>query len=114
MLENIRLIKSELELAHILTDADKAVAVFFYSAECPDCREVASLTMDLARKYGDVVSFFKLDVDLCPDLKEAHHIELTPTLIVFRSGDEHRRLVAGKEMRVYEDALDSVCSAVQP
>lgn len=55
---------------------------------CPPCRTLAPTFEKAAQRYGDRLTFAKVDIDDQPELAQSLHIHSIPTLIAFENGAE--------------------------
>ncbi len=71
------------QLEAVLKKAKGPVFVDFYADYCGPCRRLAPLYAGWAQKYGDKVTFLKVDASSSHDLCEKFQIRALPTLIIF-------------------------------
>lgn len=67
--------------------------VGFWAPWCAPCRAPAPRLEQLARQFEGQVQVCKLNVDDAPELAAAHGVRSIPTLILFKDGQAHARLV---------------------
>lgn len=73
--------------------APGVVLVDFYADWCPPCKVQSPVVAKVGRRIGGTASVAKVDVDEQPDLAREFQIEVLPTLIVLKDGQEARRLL---------------------
>ena len=69
-----------------IESGQKAVFVDFWAEWCGPCRALAPAFERLAEKYGNEVTFAKVNVDELPELAEKFAIRSIPTLLLVREG----------------------------
>jgi thioredoxin 1 len=63
---------------------DKPVLVDFWAEWCAPCRMLAPTFEKLAEKYGNEITFAKVNVDDLPDVAGKYGIRSIPTLLLLR------------------------------
>jgi thioredoxin 1 len=71
----------------------KPVFLDFWADWCGPCKMLAPTFERLAEKYGEQVTFAKIDVDEMPDLANKFAIRSIPTLVLLQDGNVVKRLV---------------------
>lgn len=74
-------------------DSKVSVLVDFWAAWCAPCRMVAPILDELAEEYEGKIKIAKLNVDDNQEIAVKHNILSIPTLILFKDGEEQKRLV---------------------
>jgi len=85
-------VASAADFDELIRDASAPVLVDFWAAWCGPCRLVAPEMEKLARERGDRVIVAKVDTEALPVVAQRFGIRSIPTMILFRSGVEARRL----------------------
>jgi thioredoxin 1 len=76
--------------------ADKPVVVDFWAEWCGPCKMIAPILSEIAAEQGDNLTIAKLNVDENPDIAMRFNVMSIPTLLVFKDGEVHKRLVGAK------------------
>lgn len=85
-------VASEQDFDELVRDATVPVLVDFWAAWCGPCRMVAPEMEKLARERGDRVIVAKVDTEALPSVAQRFGIRSIPTMVLFKSGNEARRL----------------------
>lgn len=84
-------------------EAEKPVLVDFWATWCGPCRRQAPIVEELA---GEGFAVGKVDVDAQPALAQQYRIMSIPTLLVFKGGQEVKRLVGLTSKEVLKGSLE--------
>lgn len=69
------------------------VVVDFFATWCAPCQMLAPVLIELEKKYGDEVEFYKVNIDESEDSAIRYGVSSVPTLIFFKDGEEIDRQV---------------------
>lgn len=64
------------------------VVVDFFATWCAPCQMLAPVLIELEKKYGDEVEFYKVNIDESEDVAIRYGVSSVPTLIFFKNGEE--------------------------
>lgn len=85
-----------------LLKADKPLLVDFWAPWCSYCRRIGPAYDRIAQQFEGEVNVVKINIDEEPALAEAEHIEVIPTLILFRGGQAIGSIVAPESKAMIE------------
>ncbi len=89
----------------------KPALVDFWAEWCAPCRMLAPTIDKLAEKYGNEVSFAKVNVDGLPELASQFGIRSIPTLLLLHKGKVLERLVGARSYEELARLLDRYVTA---
>lgn len=87
-----------------ITESDKSVLVDFWAVWCGPCQMMAPILHELEAEMPDV-QIGKVNVDEQMDLARQFRVVSIPTLIIFKNGQEVRRMVGVTSKEELKDAL---------
>lgn len=87
-----------------ITKSDKPVLVDFWAVWCGPCQMMAPILHELEAEMPDV-QIGKVNVDEQMDLARQFRVVSIPTLIIFKNGQEVRRMVGVTSKEELKDAL---------
>ena len=92
-----------------LLRSEKPLLVEYHAPWCGYCRRLEPAFTRVAQEYGEVLTVAKIDIDKEPALSDEEHIEVVPTLVLYRSGRSIGSTVApgsaGEIRRFLDEAL---------
>ena len=84
-----------------LLKGDKPLLVDFWAPWCSYCRRIGPAYDRIAQQMEDV-EVVKINIDEEPALAEAEHIEVIPTLVLYRGGEAIGSIVAPESKAMIE------------
>ena len=69
-----------------LLHSEKPLLVEYHAPWCGYCRRLEPAFARVVQEYAEVLTAVKIDIDREPALAEDEHIEVVPTLVLYRSG----------------------------
>ena len=76
-----------------IENSSKPVFLDFWAEWCGPCKMLAPTFERLAEKYGELVTFAKVNVDEMPDVANQFAIRSIPTLILLQQGQVVEKLI---------------------
>jgi thioredoxin 1 len=86
-----------------ISNADRAVLVYFWADWCGPCRLVSPSIAWVAGNYGDRLKVLKLEVDKSPESVARCRVEGVPALRIFKGSE----MIAEKEGAIGKAQLQS-------
>jgi thioredoxin 1 len=88
-----------------LQKSAKPVFLDFWAEWCGPCKMLTPTFERLAAKYGEQVTFAKINVDELPDLANQFAVRSIPTLVLLQEGNVVERLVGLRSEQELADLL---------
>ena len=88
-----------------LLQADKPLLVDFWAPWCSYCRRIGPAYDRIAQQFEDEVNVVKINIDDEPALAAAEHIEVIPTLVLYRKGEAIGSIVAPESKAMIENFI---------
>ena len=86
-------------------NSSKPTLVDFHAVWCGPCKMMEPILKSVHKKFGEKISFLKVDVDKNPGASNAYHIQGVPTLILFQNGQIKWRQSGVVSAQMLEDVL---------
>jgi thioredoxin 1 len=86
--------------------SDKPVFLDFWAEWCAPCRMLAPTFEKLAEKYGNGITFAKVNVDDLPEVAGKYGIRSIPTLLLLRQGKVLEQVVGTRSYNDLAHILD--------
>lgn len=102
MSENVKYLNDENFQSAI---ASGVTLVDFYADWCGPCKMVAPIITELAEEFHGQATIAKLDIDKAPITTTGCDVTSIPTLIVFKNGQEAKRLVGVRDKKSLKAVL---------
>ncbi len=82
-------------------NASKPTLVDFHAVWCGPCKMQEPILKSVYSKFGEKVSFLKVDIDKNPNAASSYQIRSVPTLLLFKNGEikwRHSGVVSAQEL----------------
>ena len=76
--------------------ATTPVLVDFWAEWCGPCKMITPILEEIAEEQGDALKILKLNVDDAPSIAQRFQVMSIPTLILFKDGEEAKRIIGAK------------------
>lgn len=86
----------------------KPVLVDFFAHWCGPCQEQGPIVEEVAELMADKAVAGKLDVDMARDISAEYGVMSIPTILIFRNGQEMKRLVGVQDKGDLISALEEL------
>lgn len=90
--------------------SEKVVLVDFWAPWCVPCKVIAPTVETIAREHSGRVKVAKVNVDEDPTLATELSIFNIPTIVFFKSGKEHSRLIGVNTKEAIEAKIETIAS----
>lgn len=88
-----------------LLKADKPLLVDFWAPWCSYCRRIGPAYDRIAQQFEEELNVVKINIDDEHALAEAEHIEVIPTLVLYRGGQAIGSIVAPESKAMIENFI---------
>ncbi len=78
--------------------------VDFYADWCGPCKMIAPIIEEIANEQSNIV-VGKINVDNTPELAIKYGVSSIPTIIIFKNGQEDKRIIGFREKEALLEAL---------
>ena len=90
----------------VVLKSDKPVLVDFWADWCGPCKQVAPIIEELAKTYGDKVTFVKMDTNVNPVTPANNQVLGLPTIQVYTGGELVKAFTGAKPKSVLLRAIE--------
>ena len=90
---------------HSLIQQDAPVLVAFEAPWCGYCRKIEPAYERIAQNWAEKLTVATVNIDDHPELAHSQEIEVVPTLILYRNGQELDSIVAPESQSMIEEFL---------
>ena len=85
--------------------ADKPLLVDYWAPWCSYCRRIGPAYDRIAQQFEEEIHVVKVNIDDEPALANAEHIEVIPTLVLYRKGEAIGSIVAPESKAMIESFI---------
>lgn len=86
--------------------SNKTMLVDFYATWCGPCRMLSPILDEIRQEVGGNIVIGKVDVDECFDVARTYGVMSVPTLILFKNGEEDKRIIGLKPKQAILDMIN--------
>ena len=91
-------------------EGDKPVLVEFWAPWCVYCRRITPVMGKVAEQYADALVVGQVNIDDEPQLAAREHVEVIPTLVLYRNGQALGSIVAPESKAKIESFIQETLS----
>ena len=95
---------NELEFNRLM-ESGEAVLVDYWAPWCVYCRRIAPAYEKIAEQYEGKLHVAKVNIDENPKLADLQHIEVIPTLVLYKGGEALGSVVAPESKAAIEEFI---------
>ena len=103
--EGVHNLSSKPEWEKALEDKDKLLVLDCFATWCGPCKVISPQVVKFSSKYP-TARFYKLDVDVVPDVAQELGIRAMPTFLLFKNGEKLAEVV-GANPKALETAIQA-------
>ncbi len=81
--------------------------VDFYADWCGPCRMIAPIIEELSNEMDGKAKIAKLDIEKAQNVTSKFGVTSIPTIIIFKDGKEHKRVVGVRDKEALADLISS-------
>jgi len=93
------------EFEKMVVGSQKPAVVDFWAVWCEPCKKLDRVLEEMAEEYGEVVSFYKVDVNESQQTISRYAVRSIPTLLFFNEGEIVDQAIGSVSKEVLEEKL---------
>lgn len=87
-------------------EAGKTILVDYWAPWCTYCRRIGPAYEKIAEEYGESLVISKINIDEEGALAQQEHIEVIPTLVLYKNGQASASIVAPESKAAIESFIE--------
>jgi len=96
------------EFENVVVGSSRPVVVDFWAVWCEPCKKLDRILEEMAEEYGEVVSFYKVDVNESKETISRYAVRSIPTLLFFNEGEIVDQAIGSVSREVLEEKLKQI------
>lgn len=93
-----------------LLNSQGVLLVDFFATWCGPCKMLAPTIEDLDKMYENKATIAKIDIDENEELAMEYSVEAVPTVIIFKDGNQKKRITGVRDIEEYKKAINEQIS----
>lgn len=92
---------------NIINSSD-LIVLDIYKTNCGQCKMMMPLIDKLSKKYNEEVSFYKINLDVVPEVADKYKVNQLPSIVFIQNGTFYDMISGGKTYSFLENKIISM------